>query len=278
MQAGTTGFSNRYNPLALLTQNVSWTDLNGDGVPQGELGCIYLSAGCEINLARSVAERSSASPASPTFDPDIKRMYNIETSVSVQHEIMHGRVGHRRLVSTATTRTCGAGRTPASFADFTPFTLFSPIDGTPITYYNVSAAKASQLGIEPRGPRTRRTAPMRYNGFEYNFNARLPHGITLFGGGMSERMLSNSCDDDWNPNLLLYCDQSQSGLPFRTQFKIAGSVPVELRHPGRASRSRACRVICFGTSSVGALTGVSGPSGAPTRTSSRPERRRARCG
>ena len=81
----------------------------------------------------------------------------------------------------------------------------------------------------------------RYNGFEYNFNVRLPHGITLFGGGMSERMLSNSCDDDWNPNLLLYCDQSKSGLPFRTQFKIAGSVPLSLRHRGRASRSRACR-------------------------------------
>ena len=44
---------------------------------------------------------------------------------------------------------------------------------------------------------------------------------------MSERMLSNSCDDDWNPNLLLYCDQSQNGLPFRTQFKIAGSVPLK---------------------------------------------------
>ena len=28
-----------------------------------------------------------------------------------------------------------------TFADYTPFTLFSPIDGSPITYYNVSAAK-----------------------------------------------------------------------------------------------------------------------------------------
>jgi hypothetical protein len=50
-QAGTTGFSNRFNPLALLTQSVAWTDLNKDGVPQGELGCVYLSAGCEMNLA-----------------------------------------------------------------------------------------------------------------------------------------------------------------------------------------------------------------------------------
>ena len=38
-QAGTTGFSESYNPLQLTTASVSWTDLNGDGVPQGELGC-----------------------------------------------------------------------------------------------------------------------------------------------------------------------------------------------------------------------------------------------
>ena len=68
---------------------------------------------------------------------------------------------------------------------------------------------------------------MWYNGFEYNFNARLPHGITLFGGGMSERMLAQVCDDSWNPNLLLYCDQTKSGMPFRTQFKIAGIVPIK---------------------------------------------------
>ena len=65
-----------------------------------------------------------------------------------------------------------------------------------------------------------------YNGFEYNFNARLPHGITLFGGGTSERTLAQLCDERWNPNLLLYCDQRDSGLPFRTQFKFAGSVPI----------------------------------------------------
>src|SRR5690242_18868152 len=45
-QAGTTGFSESYNPLQLTTASVSWSDLNGDGVPQGELGCTYLTPGC----------------------------------------------------------------------------------------------------------------------------------------------------------------------------------------------------------------------------------------
>ena len=68
---------------------------------------------------------------------------------------------------------------------------------------------------------------LSYNGFEYSYNARLPKGITVFGGGNSERVIAQLCDENWNPNLLLYCDQTKSGLPFRTQFKIAGTMPMK---------------------------------------------------
>ena len=103
---------------------------------------------------------------------------------------------------------------------------------------------------------------------------RLPHGITLFGGGMSERMLANVCDDDWNPNLLLYCDQSKSGMPFRTQFKIAGTVPMKYGITASVA-FQSLPGYLYGTSSVGALTGVSGPSGSTTHAA-RAERRWAR--
>jgi hypothetical protein len=262
-QAGTTGFANRFNPLALLTQSVSWTDLNKDGVPQGALGCVYLTAGCEMNLASQLPKNFGVASL-PKFDPAIKRMYNIETSISLQREIMSGVSvtggWYNRQYKNMWRRT----NTGVSFADFTPFTVFSPIDGTPIQYYNVSAAKVSQLGtnlVDTNAPK--RTD--KYNGFEYNFTARLPHGITLFGGGMSDRMISNSCDDDWNPNLLLYCDQSKSGLPFRTQFKIAGSFPLSYGFNVSVA-FQSLPGYLYGTSSVGALTGVSGPSGAPTST------------
>jgi hypothetical protein len=259
-QAGTTGFSNRYNPLALLTQSVSWIDANGDGIPQGELGCVYQTAGCEINVAGQLP-RTFGVASLPTFDPEIKRMYNIETTASVQHELMQGvsvSAGwyHRQYKNMW--RRTNTGVRPS---DFTPFTLFSPIDGSPITYYNVSAAKVAQLGtnlVDTNAPDRRD----KYNGFEYSFTARLFRKVNLFGGGMIERMLSNSCDDDWNPNLLLYCDQSQNGLPFRKQFKIAGSVPVKYGVQVGIS-FQSLPGYLFGTSSVGALTGVSGPSGAP---------------
>jgi hypothetical protein len=269
MQAGTTGFSNRYNPLGLLTTTVAWTDLNNDGVPQGQLGCVYQTAGCEINVSGNATTKGQLSPSFgvanlPTFDPDIERMYNVETSVSVQHELMSNvsvTAGwYHRSYHNIWRRT----NTGINFGDFTPFTVYSPIDGSPITYYNISATKASAMTQNL----VDESAPDRsdvYNGFEYNFSARLTHGITIFGGGMSERILSNSCDDDWNPNLLLYCDQSQTGVPFRTQFKIAGTVPMPYGFQVGLS-FQSLPGYLFGTSSVGALTGVSGPSGAPSAT------------
>ena len=228
MQAGSTGFSETYNPLALTTAQLSWTDLNGDKVPQGELGCVYQTAGCEINLAQLPIGFGVANLSK--FDPDIKRMYNIETSVSVQHELLprvsiSGGWFHRDYKNLRR-----RDNVLQSFADYTPFTVFSPIDGTPITYYNVSAAALPRVSTVDLTAGSDRT--LAYNGVEYSFNVRLPRGLTMFGGGMSERTIARLCDEKWNPNLLLYCDQTQSGIPFRTQFKIAGSVPHEVRHPG----------------------------------------------
>ena len=82
---------------------------------------------------------------------------------------------------------------------------------------------------------------------------------------MVERILSNTCDDDWNPNLLLYCDQSASGLPWRSQFKLAAAIPVGYGiQLGAAFQSLPGYL--FGTASVGAQAGVAGPSGTPSGT------------
>ncbi len=266
MQQGTVGFSQSQNPLLLTTQTVAWTDLNGDGNPQGELNCVYLSAGCEINVAGN-ATTARQLPASfgvvapVAYAPDIKRMYNVESTASIQHELFNGvsvTAGWYRREYFNLRRRFNTG---VSTSDFTPFTLYSPIDGTPITYNNISAAKVSQIAtnlVDQNAP----DRTMKYNGFEYNFNARIGK-INLFGGGMSERILTNTCDDGWNPNLLLYCNQNETGVPFRTQFKVAGSVPLKYGiNIGLAFQSLPGYV--QGTTAQYALTGVSGPSGITT--------------
>jgi len=221
-QAGSTGFSETYNPLQLTMATVSWADANGDGIPQGELGCVYQTSGCEVNLAQLPNGFGVASLSN--FDPNIKRMYNVETSVSVQQELrpglsVQGGWYHRDFKNLRR-----RDLTQQTFADYTPFTVYSPIDGTPITYYNVSAAASTRTTtVDTNADPSRK---MWFNGFEWNFNGRLKHGITVFGGGMSERVIAQVCDEKSNPNLLLYCDQTKSGIPFRTQFKIAGNIPI----------------------------------------------------
>src|SRR4029453_16839300 len=71
-----------------------------------------------------------------------------------------------------------------------------------------------------------------YNAFEFNFNARLPHGARLFGGSATDRTVANTCAGAaTNPNFLVsiggvnYCDQANSGIPWRTQLKLAGPYP-----------------------------------------------------
>ena len=103
-----------------------------------------MSAGCEINVAAQLP-RTLRRGQPVDFDPDIKRMYNVETTVSVQHELMRG----VSVTAAGTTAQYYNMRrrinTGVGLNDFTPFTLYSPIDGSPITYYNVSAAKVAQF-------------------------------------------------------------------------------------------------------------------------------------
>ena len=66
-----------------------------------------------------------------------------------------------------------------------------------------------------------------YDGIELNVNARLPKGARMFGGLSTERTLANICSAAKNnPNLLAFCDQSQSGIPFTNSFKLAGTYPL----------------------------------------------------
>ena len=185
-QAGSTGFSETYNPLQLTMATVSWTDANADGIPQGELGCVYQTPGCEINLAQLPNGFGVASLSN--FDPDLKRMYNVETSISAQQELLPGLSVQGGWYHRDFKNLRRRDLTQQTFADYTPFTVYSPIDGTPITYYNVSAAASTRTTtVDTNADPSRK---MWFNGFEFNFNGRLPHGITLFGGGM--RLMSGA--------------------------------------------------------------------------------------
>src|SRR5207245_39135 len=105
-------------------------------------------------------------------------------------------------------------------------TVFSPIDGRAITMYDPNPSVLQAVAnVDTNDPNLKNVA----NGFEFNFNARLPKGGRVFGGTSTDRSIANSCSAaTTNPNFLLYCDQSKSGIPWRTQFKLVGTYPLPL--------------------------------------------------
>ncbi|MCU1382901.1 MAG: hypothetical protein JWL71_1598 [Acidobacteria bacterium] len=223
MTGATTGFAQIYNPTALITtQSLSWTDLNGDDIAQGERGCVYKTAGCEIDFTTLPANFGVRSLS--TFAPDLKRPYQLMYNLGVSHELLPGTSVTAEWFHSDFKNLIERNNVARSAADYTLINVASPIDGTTIPYYNVSTAKKNAVqNVDSNDPNLQRW----YNGIELNANARLPHGIRVFGGTSTEKTISNSCSAATNdPNLLLFCDGTKNNIPWVTQGKLAGTVPL----------------------------------------------------
>jgi hypothetical protein len=243
-QAGTVSLANTYNPIALQTASVAWRDLNNDDIAQGERGCVYLTPGCEINLAQlplnfgtvvpgcsMLATAGSIPCGTSQVDPNLKRTNTWNYNIGVQHELLPRIAVGANWFHVDYYNLRARENVLQSPADYTPQTVVSPLDGSVITIYNVSAAKVRSVQNLDTVNSDRK---QWYNGFEFVLNARLPHGATLFGGLTTERTLVTVCDEPWNPNNLRFCDQRESGIPYRTSMKVAGNfmLPWGIRASG----------------------------------------------
>ena len=220
--AVTTGFAQIYNPTALTTASISWTDVNKDDIAQGERGCVYLTANCEINfgqLATNFGVRALS-----VFDSNLARPYQYIYNVGVTHELMRGTSVSAEWFHSDFKNLIARNNVARSASDYTLVNVFSPVDGSVIPYYNVSAAKVAAVqNVDSTDSNLKRW----YNGIELNFNTRLPGGARMFGGSSIERLITNSCSAAANdPNLLLFCDGSQNDIPWLTSFKLAGTYPL----------------------------------------------------
>ena len=237
--AATTTFASLFNPAQYLnTFSATWSDSNGDDIAQGPKGCVYLTPGCEINFASIPANFGVVSLAQ--YDPNVKRPYVDQYNVGVQHELarglsvsaewfhnVSGQIWEQNNLLRPGTYSNGTVTNPS----YRPVTVFSPIDGTPITMYdpiNATVSRAVQNVI------TNDTGLSQvYDAFEFGFNARLGRGARIFGGVGTDRTVANTCSGaTTNPNFLVtmngvnHCDESTSGIPWRTGFKLAGTYPL----------------------------------------------------
>jgi hypothetical protein len=112
--------------------------------------------------------------------------------------------------------------------------------GQLVTIYNLNRAKLPVYTSQQRD-KTLPDLSSTYNGFDFALNARLAGGGTVFGSWTVEKNISDFCANDDNPNGVLtadrytganvaaggaFCNQGNFGMPFRHEFKMAGTVPV----------------------------------------------------
>jgi hypothetical protein len=220
-ESRTTQFASRYNPNAITSATLNWTDLNGDDIAQGAMGCAYQTPGCEINFAQLPANFGRLSLN--RVDPDFKRVYNIETTVGVQHEVLprvsvganwYRRSFHRLRVTDNVLRTMD---------NYIPVDIFNPLDGQPFTVYTVNPAV--QRSIDNFDTNAGSGRKQIYTGFDVGVNARLPGGAMMFGGFVTERTLRVICDEPDDPNLLRFCDDRENNIPYRGTLKLSGTYP-----------------------------------------------------
>ena len=213
MEATVINIPRLYNPMVRTQDTRDWQDLNGDDIAQdNEIG--------PSNNA-NFGVRRTRNPAD-----DLKREYNVEFSVGVQHELFPGigvtggwfrRTFHNLLVR---------DNLLIDPSDFTAFTLTNPLTGEPITAYNLNPAKQGLVDEEDTNSPNADLRSRTYDGTELGFSGRFGGGITMYGGWTASRDVAVQCDGD-NPNTFLYCDE-RGLVGFRHDFKLAGAVPLPL--------------------------------------------------
>jgi len=225
-QQRTTGIADSYNALVSATSSsLAWTDLNKDDIAQGARGCVYQSAGCEINFAQL---SSNFGTAALNRYGNFPRTWNLESAVELQHELLprlsvSGAWFHGDFHNLTATY-----HTEWSQADYSPIQIFNPMTGTPITVYNRSTAANSRPAdiLDTFDPERRRI----YNSFSSEFRWRLGGGAQMFGGLSVERELNVNCTAPDNPNFLRFCDERHLedgfSIPWRKNLRLAGSYPA----------------------------------------------------
>ena len=235
----TTSVTQNFNPMYLATVNVPWV-----GAP----ATACQSSGC-YPAGSGFGQGNIGANPNPLFgvlqnralDPNFSREYNLQYSVGVQHEFMRGVTLNFNWNRRSDYHQILTLNRAVPFSAWTPYQIINPLDGTPLTVFNLQPA---YFGTTPQVYQTngrQSTRSNTYNGFETSVTARLPRGAFFFAGWTIERQIDRACDMSAgtnllnDPNSLRFCDWTGhlyeelgriSGIPYRNEFKLTASVPL----------------------------------------------------
>jgi hypothetical protein len=226
------GNLNAFNPMAVVSQSRAWVNAHG---------CTGLACFPTDDQIGAAPAGGFGTLTQRSVDPNSQREYNLQYTVGVQHEITSG-LGlnitwirrndyQQRLITNQAV--------PASA--WTPVTITNPLDGTPITMYNLAS---SFVGVTPQLYMTNAPNSLRantYTGVETSVQGRLPHGGFILAGWTVDHENARYCEETIganslnDPNSLRFCDWygnlyqtlgAVPSIPYRHEFKLQGSVPL----------------------------------------------------
>jgi hypothetical protein len=239
-----TDLTEALNPIAtsVTTASRSWTDRNGDFVPDCDLGNFNINGECGAISNRNFGQNN---PNATRWDPDVlsgwgKRDSNWDFSTEIQHELRpgFGLTGGYYFNNGGYVRQAGSRKRVTDNLlvgpdDYDPFCVTAP--GNPnlpggggyevCGLYNIKPDKFGQVSNlvtlrEPFGE-----FQSRNDFFNIAFDARLPQGVRLGGGFDTGRSVADNCFVVDSPQELVNC---RVVTPFKaqTQFKAHGVFPL----------------------------------------------------
>jgi hypothetical protein len=228
----------RYNPMGFQTDRRNWSDCDyipGTSTCSGKVLPTNGDGIAEDNEIGPSNNKNFGVSAGRRPDPNLRRQYNWEYVVSIQHQLspnvsVNG--GWYRRTFYNIEGQYNAAINPAT--DYTAVQTVSPLSGEAMTIFNLLPSKQGLVDIVDRNSSINRRL---FTSYDAGVNVRLPNGGTLLGGWTTERIVAITCDTS-DPNQLRFCDQTgqtQQGLgvnqpiPFVHQFKAAVTYPLPFK-------------------------------------------------
>jgi len=216
-----------YDPMALRSDTRNWSD------------CAFLpgTSTCDPALIGApgyhdnIAQDNEIGPVVTPFgnnrlaDPNKKRDYNLQYNLGVDHQFAPGVAVGLAWFRRSWYNLPISINQLVGINDYTAFETTNPLTNKTMMLYNLNPAKAGQSLILDTTSTDHAKTRRDYTGIELNATVRLPRGGTLIGGWAADRTININCEVP-DPNQLYNCDQSQFGIPLRSDFKFIGTYPI----------------------------------------------------
>ncbi len=267
--AYSTGFTNNFNPMSPVTQSVSWvlpanaTAPGGPCAPVTFAGAIAPNPNCfptgGFNGAGAIPGLGAGTlgpSTNPNFgsvsagtgvklDPNWKRDYNLQYTAGIQQEVTKGVTVNFNWYRRSDYQQTLVINYAESLSDWTPLTITNPLDGSPITFYNLTKTPPAPNVYQTNAPRS--LVKNVYTGYEASVSARPKAGMFLFFGWTIDRDVDRACAMSAgtatsitgnklnDPNTLRFCDQfgdlyqnlgAVKNLPWAQDFKAQAVIPI----------------------------------------------------